>query len=85
MVVPVRFHTVSRKSPVGAEELLDLRADQARGTLSLRMEHGSFDLGEHRAFLSQHRHDIEQFRLVQREAFACERRAWEAAGEFDER
>jgi urea carboxylase len=49
------------------------------------MEHGSFDLGEHRAFLSQHHHDIEQFRLVQREAFACERRAWEAAGEFDER
>jgi urea carboxylase len=75
----LRFH------PVGAEELLDLRADQARGTLSLRIEHGSFDLGEHRAFLAQNRHDIEQFRLVQREAFACERQAWAAAGEFDER
>jgi urea carboxylase len=75
----LRFHAV------GAEDLLDLRADQARGTLALRIEHGSFDLGEHRAFLSQQRDEIEQFRLVQREAFACERQAWAAAGEFDER
>jgi urea carboxylase len=75
----LRFHAV------GAEELLDLRADQARGTLALRIEHGSFDLGEHRAFLSKDHDEIEQFRLVQREAFACERQAWAAAGEFDER
>jgi urea carboxylase len=71
--------------PVGAEELLDLRADMAAGRLGLEIEDGSFTLADHLAFLDREADDIAAFRARQAAAFGAERAAWAAAGEFDPR
>ncbi|NUS13879.1 MAG: urea carboxylase, partial [Streptomyces sp.] len=78
----LRFFDRIRWYPVGAEELLDLRADMAAGRLQLRVEEGEFALAEHQAFLAENAADISAFRARQAAAFAAERAAWEAAGEF---
>ncbi len=69
--------------PVGADELLDLRAEQSHGRLGLEIEDGTFRLSDHRAFLAEHAEEIESCQRRQQEAFDQERRAWAAAGEFD--
>jgi urea carboxylase len=69
--------------PVTAEELVELREAQAHGVLDLRIEPTTFSLAEHRRFLADHDTEIEAFRSRQQAAFAAERRAWAAAGEFD--
>ncbi|MFI1991816.1 5-oxoprolinase/urea amidolyase family protein [Actinoplanes sp. NPDC020271] len=71
--------------PVGAEELLDLRADVAAGRHRFRIEEGTFRLAEHQAFLDAHEDSISEFRAKQAAAFGAERAAWAAAGEFDPR
>jgi urea carboxylase len=69
--------------PVTAEELLDLRADLAAGRGSVDITPGVFSLAEHERFLADNAASIEAFRGQQSAAFAAERAAWEAAGEFD--
>ncbi|MEV8517105.1 5-oxoprolinase/urea amidolyase family protein [Dactylosporangium sp. NPDC051484] len=71
--------------PVGAEELLDLRADVAAGRHRLRIDDGTFRLAEHEAFLVENAASIAAFRAKQAAAFGAEREAWAAAGEFDPR
>jgi urea carboxylase len=71
--------------PVGAEELLDLRADVAAGRHRFRIDDGTFRLAEHEAFLDVNAASIEEFRAKQAKAFGAERDAWAAAGEFDPR
>jgi urea carboxylase len=71
--------------PVGAEELLDLRADVAAGRHRLRIEDGTFRLADHEASLAGAADSIAAFRTRQAAAFAQERDAWAAAGEFDPR
>jgi urea carboxylase len=71
--------------PVGADELLDLRADMAAGRLALDIEDGSFTLADHLAFLEREAAPIAAFREQQAAAFGAERAAWAAAGEFDPR
>ncbi|GAA3218406.1 5-oxoprolinase/urea amidolyase family protein [Actinocorallia longicatena] len=78
----LRFFDRIRWYPVGAEELLELRADMAAGRLDLKIEEGEFSLAEHRRFLAAEASSIEAFRERQGIAFAAERDAWEAAGEF---
>jgi urea carboxylase len=78
----LRFFDRIRWYPVEADELLDLRADMAAGRLRLRVEDGEFSLGAHRRFLAENADGIAAFRERQAAAFAAERRAWEAAGEF---
>jgi urea carboxylase len=78
----LRFFDRIKWYPVGAEELLDLRADMAAGRLSLRVEEGEFALADHQRFLAENAESIEAFREKQTAAFAAERTAWEAAGEF---
>ncbi|WP_040585769.1 5-oxoprolinase/urea amidolyase family protein [Segniliparus rugosus] len=70
--------------PVSAEELADLRADLAagRGDGGVRIADGRFSLAEHQRFLDEHAESIAAFQLRQRAAFAEEREAWSAAGEF---
>jgi urea carboxylase len=68
--------------PVGAEELLDLRADMAAGRLDLRIEEGHFALADHQSFLADNADSISAFRGRQAAAFGAEREAWAAAGEF---
>ncbi|TDC32417.1 urea carboxylase [Micromonospora sp. KC213] len=71
--------------PVGAEELLDLRADVAAGRHRLRIEDGTFRLADHEDFLARNAASIADFRRRQAAAFGQERAAWTAAGEFDPR
>ncbi|MBV1851284.1 urea carboxylase [Catellatospora tritici] len=71
--------------PVGAEELLDLRADVAAGRHDLRIEPGTFRLADHERFLADNASSVAAFRARQAAAFAQERDAWAAAGEFDPR
>ncbi|MGW5514751.1 5-oxoprolinase/urea amidolyase family protein [Nocardia africana] len=81
----LRYFDRIRWYPVSAEELLDLRADVARGRSALRAEEGEFRLAEYRDFLSANAESIADFRAVQAEAFAAERDSWQAAGELHER
>jgi urea carboxylase len=71
--------------PVEAEELLELRADMAAGRLHPKTEAGTFTLAGHLDFLAAESDSIAAFRAQQGSAFAAERAAWAAAGEFDPR
>ncbi|MEU9863426.1 biotin carboxylase N-terminal domain-containing protein [Streptomyces sp. NPDC047971] len=78
----LRFFDRIRWYPVGADELLDLRADMAAGRFAPRIEEGTFSLAEYRRFLDEQADSIADFRARQAAAFGAERDAWEAAGEF---
>jgi urea carboxylase len=78
----LRFFDRIRWYPVSAGELRELRADMAAGRLDLKIEEGEFSLAEYRRFLAVNADSIERFRTRQAAAFAAERAAWEAAGEF---
>jgi urea carboxylase len=69
--------------PVSADELLEMRADMAAGRGSVDIADGTFSLAEHERFLAANAASIEEFRDRQGTAFAAERAAWAAAGEFD--
>ena len=69
--------------PVTADELLDLRADLAAGRGSIDITEGTFSLADHESFLADNADSIADFRERQSAAFAAERTAWAAAGEFD--
>ncbi|CRK52967.1 Allophanate hydrolase [Rhodococcus sp. RD6.2] len=69
--------------PVEPEELLDLRAETAAGGAGgVQITDGSFSLADHESFLAANAESIAGFRATQAEAFAAERSAWAAAGEF---
>ena len=67
--------------PVSAEELLDLRADMARGSGEVKIVDGEFSLAEYRSFLAAQAPSIAEFRAQQALAFGAERQAWNQAGE----
>ncbi|GGN83911.1 urea carboxylase [Actinoplanes lobatus] len=69
--------------PVTAEELLDLRADLAAGRGTIDVTDDTFSMAEHARFLAENAASIAEFRRRQGAAFAAERDAWRAAGEFD--
>lgn len=69
--------------PVTAEELLDHRADLAAGRGTVDVVDDVFSLAEHERFLADNSASIAAFQQQQRAAFADERAAWQAAGEFD--
>ncbi|MGW1327321.1 5-oxoprolinase/urea amidolyase family protein [Streptomyces antibioticus] len=78
----LRFFDRIRWYPVEADELLELRADIISGRFVPRIEEGTFSLAAYQSFLDEHAGSIGEFRTRQRAAFAAERDAWEAAGEF---
>ncbi|MCU1428050.1 MAG: urea carboxylase [Actinomycetia bacterium] len=78
----LRFFDRIRWYPVAADELLELRADAHAGRLELEIEEGRFRRAEHRAFVDEHRDDIERFRSQRQTAFDLERADWERRGEF---
>lgn len=78
----LRFFDRIKWYPVDAEELLNLRADIVSGRFVPRVEEGVFSLADHETFLAEHADSIADFRARQQSAFAAERAAWEAAGEF---
>jgi urea carboxylase len=78
----LRFFDRIKWYPVDADELLDLRADITSGRFVPRIEEGTFSLAAYEDFLAEHAKSIAEFRSSQQAAFATERDAWEAAGEF---
>ncbi|NBM14359.1 urea carboxylase [Streptomyces sp. GC420] len=78
----LRFFDRIKWYEVGADELLELRADMAAGRFTPRIEDGTFALADHHRFLRANAGSIAEFRSRQAAAFAAEREAWEAAGEF---
>jgi urea carboxylase len=68
--------------PVGADELLALRAEMAAGRGHVDITDGEFSLLDYRAFLADNSPGIADFRAAQAVAFAAERHAWDRAGEF---
>jgi urea carboxylase len=71
--------------PVSAGELLELRSDMEAGRFHPRTEERTFTLAAHLDFLAAEADSIAAFRARQAAAFAAEREAWAAAGEFDPR
>lgn len=78
----LRFFDRIKWYPVDADELLELRADITSGRFVPRIEEGTFSLSDYQAFLAENAESIAEFRVRQQAAFAAERDAWEAAGEF---
>ena len=79
----LRFFDQIRFHPVGAEELLDLRADMVAGRGEVEITETVFDAAAHRRFLAEHAGDIAAFRTRQQAAFAEERERWRVSGELD--
>ena len=69
--------------PVGADELLDMRARHAAGQLPIAIEDTTFVLADHQAQLAADADAIAQFQATQQAAFADERDAWSASGELE--
>jgi urea carboxylase len=79
----LRFFDQIRFFPVTDEELADWRRDFPLGRREIRIDHETFRLKDHRAFLAAHRAGIEAFEARRTRAFDAERAAWERDGEFD--
>jgi urea carboxylase len=69
--------------PVGADELLDMRAAQAHGQLPVTIEDTTFRLSDQHRFLDDNAESIAAFRTTQQAAFAVERAAWAESGELE--
>ncbi|MET8509487.1 urea carboxylase [Streptomyces sp. NPDC004787] len=78
----MRFFDRIKWYPVEADELLELRADIISGRFTPKIQEGTFSLSKYRAFLDDNASEIAKFQARQSAAFAAERDAWEAAGEF---
>jgi urea carboxylase len=79
----LRFFDQIRFFPVSADELADWRRDFPHGRRAIRIEQTTFRLADYRAFLAENAASIADFEDRRGEAFAAERAAWEASGEFD--
>ncbi|MFE2581991.1 5-oxoprolinase/urea amidolyase family protein [Streptomyces sp. NPDC059378] len=78
----LRFFDRIKWYPVDADELLELRADITSGRFVPRIEEGTFSLADYQDYLAEHAESIGEFKERQQSAFAAEREAWAAAGEF---
>ncbi|MCH7229868.1 5-oxoprolinase/urea amidolyase family protein [Glycomyces sp. L485] len=79
----LRFFDRIRWYPVESEELGELRAEMAAGRFMPRTVEGEFRYSDYRDFLDRNAAGIAEFKERQSAAFAVERAAWEASGEFD--
>lgn len=79
----LRFFDRIRWYPVGADELLDMRADVAAGRgASTRITEGTFSLAEHQRFLDDNAAAITESRTAMEAARGQERQRWSQTGEF---
>ena len=62
----LRFFDTIRWYPVGADELLDMRADMAAGRLDVAIEPGTFSIVQDQQFLAENAPSIEAFRAAGR-------------------
>jgi urea carboxylase len=76
----LRFFDQIRFYPVDAQELLRIRASFPHGGYPLRIEPGTFNLGDYRRFLAQEADSIAAFKATQQAAFEAERARWALQG-----
>ena len=76
----LRFFDQIRWYEVGAEELLDLRADVEAGQFAFDIEPTTFSIGDYLHDLSRNGDSIREFTTTRNAAFEAERRRWAAAG-----
>ncbi|MFZ4892900.1 urea carboxylase [Plantibacter sp. Mn2098] len=81
----LRFFDRIEWYPVGAEELLELRAETDAGRGRFDTEEGTFAIADYQRFLAENADSIADFRTVQARAFSEEKDRWRASGEFDVR
>ncbi|OUE23794.1 urea carboxylase [Clavibacter michiganensis] len=81
----LRFFDRIEWYPVGAEELLELRAETDAGRGHYETEDGEFSIADHHAFLAANDASIRDFRATQTRAFEEEKARWRLSGEFDVR
>jgi urea carboxylase len=79
----LRFFDQIHFFPVSAGELAAWRRDFPHGRRAIRIEETTFRLADYRAFLVDNAASIAEFEARRGDAFAAERAAWEASGEFD--
>jgi urea carboxylase len=72
----LRFFDQIRFYPVGADELLQMRASFPYGGCGIRIEPATLSLATYNRFLTDNATSIESFRVQQRAAFAAERERW---------
>jgi urea carboxylase len=78
----LRFFDQIRFFPVSAEELMRIRRDFPRGRYPLRIQETTFSLRDYRAFLQDHRGEIDAFTGRRDAAFRAEVERWRASGQF---
>jgi urea carboxylase len=74
----LRFFDQIRFYPVGADELLQIRADFPRGRFKLKVEPTTLKVQEYRELLTQNAASISAFKARQQAAFEAERERWKA-------
>ncbi len=79
----LRFFDQIRFFPVSADELTHWRRDFPHGRRAIEVEETTFRLADYRTFLADNADSIAAFETQRGAAFAAERAAWEASGEFD--
>ncbi len=72
----LRFFDQIRFYPVGAQELLELRADFLHGRVEVKTEPRKFRLSDYEHFLAESAGSIEAFKAKQQRAFEEERQRW---------
>lgn len=77
----LRFFDQIRFYPVSEAELLQLRKDFPAGRFKLKVEAGTFSLGDYRRFLADEAPSITAFKTRQQAAFDAERERWKASGQ----
>ena len=77
----LRFFDQIRFYPVTESELVQMRRDFPAGRLKLRIEAGSFSLGDYHRFLAKEADSIAAFKGQQQAAFDAERDRWRASGQ----
>ncbi|HEY8914666.1 urea carboxylase [Lacisediminihabitans sp.] len=81
----LRFFDRIEWYPVGADELLELRAETDAGRGHFETVDGTFAIADYQQFLAENAASISDFRAVQARAFGEEKDRWRESGEFDVR
>lgn len=81
----LRFFDRIEWYPVGADELLELRAETDAGRGDFETVDGEFSIASYNTFLAENAGSIADFRALQSRAFEEEKERWRASGEFDVR
>ncbi|MBT0566122.1 5-oxoprolinase/urea amidolyase family protein [Williamsia sp. CHRR-6] len=81
----LRFFDKISWYPVTAEELVDMRADVARGGGAVHITDGTFSIAQHQAYLAEHADDIAATRAQMESARDAERQRWSDGGEVSGR